>query len=647
MTRHYNVMKPTSVVGSVDRGPSQHAESPFDSTVELPLSAGWYRLTISGLSDLETIELRLDFGLGFVGHHAVRAIAEGGEAELFVRLFKQLRAMQLLRSDESRTGAPASVSLDAVPLSRLWARRALEQFHLWRRAFSFGRKRSNSPHDKSRRLWGWQGLQAFPASLPAKGLSSYDLYRRITRSRMTPKPYAPLEDWLIVMDCRSAQSTADCLEALSTAAANVGAGTHLLRSGHLKLVLEQAGKPIRWIVFVEPNVVLDQDCVASFAEAASASDAAILYSDSDYQESGRRHSPELRTSFSVERLRWQDWLGGVLVFRADVLNQVSDADSVSSLARAFEPSVGSNAFAHAPKVLYSRHSSSRPNASTPPPDRGKWSGSATVIIPTRNRADLLQRCVDSIFALTMPHPPQIIIHDNGSDDPATLALLERYADRDNVRILRDEGPFNFSRINNGAAALAEGELLLFLNNDTEVVSPDWIETLGVAAAEASVGCAGPLLLRPDGKIQHAGLVTGPGGIAAHVHAGLYPEKADSAAPIVRRDVSALTGACLAIEKDKFLAAGGFDAEGLPVAFNDVDLCLRLERLGFRNVFVPEAVLTHVGSATREDDDFTTGSDRFRAEFTLMRERWGPRLDGDPFFPEQLRLTHDGPQLRLA
>lgn len=276
-----------------------------------------------------------------------------------------------------------------------------------------------------------------------------------------------------------------------------------------------------------------------------------------------------------------------------------------------------------------------------------WSGRTTVIIPTRNGAELLQRCVESILTRTRRQPPEIIICDNCSNEEATLKLLDSYERRGGIRVLRDELPFNFSRINNDAAATATREILIFLNNDTEVLSEDWIDRLGEIAHEPSVGCVGPLLLSPSGKIQHAGLVTGPGGIAAHLYAGLRLDEADPLVPIVQRDVSAVTGACLAIQRTNFLAIGGFDAEHLPVSFNDVDLCLRLERKGLRNVFLPDVRLMHVESATRENDDFITGSQRFRAEFRVMRERWGPRLDSDPYFPRDMRVVRSGVQLRLA
>jgi GT2 family glycosyltransferase len=454
---------------------------------QFPLRPGWYRLKISGIEHHEIVEVRLDFGLGFVGHHSVRASAEGEAAELFVRLFKEVSAVELLRTADEPIGRSLpEISFERLPASFVWRRRALEQLFIAGRLMRA--KRGASRHERPRRLWGWSGLQAFPITLPATGESSFELWKRVTRH--------------------------DRIE--------------------------------------EPNV------------------------------------PGFGASARSDKSRSDDL-----------------------------------------------------------PRHGSWSICTTVIITTRNRADLLQRCVDSIFARTCEQPLEIIIHDNGSDEAAACRLLEHYAMRENIRVTRDELPFNFSRINNEAAALAKGKILIFLNNDTEVVSEDWIDRLAEVAADPAVGCAGPLLLTREGVIQHAGLVTGPGGVAAHVHAGLRREEVDPVAPIVRRCVSAVTGACLAIEKAKFERAGGFDSEGLPVAFNDVDLCLRLEREGLRNMFVPEATLVHVGSATREGDDFTTGSDRFRAEFRLMRERWGSRLDADPYFPPYMRLTRAGPQLRLA
>ena len=614
-------------------------------TSSMPLPKSWYRVTIDGLTTGETVELRINFGLGFVGHHSVRATAEGGEAILFVRLFKTAVGVQLLRPANAPSGGLPSVRFARLSFLDVSRRRLVEQAHLLVRRLA-NRGPASSPHDRPRRLWGWRGLEAFPAELKPNGQTSYALWRQVHR-RQVPQPARPLDDWVLILDCRKSEPAEQCLAAFTAAAAYVGARTFVLRREIATSNVPDIAPGATWVVLAEADVVMDRDCVAILG--AMAEPAAVIYSDSDRIDGqGRRSCPTLRTQFSPERHMAEDCLGGVVAFRADAAPAGSaDEFTRHALSRAIAESHGPKAFVHVPIVTYAQPRAPASILVVDRPNRPEWAGTATIIVPTRNRADLLRACIDSVMAKTSPGKFEIIIHDNGSDDPSTLQLLAAYAEQRTIRVLRDELPFNFSRINNDAAAVAGGELLVFLNNDTEIVSPNWLERLAEVATEPSVGCVGPLMLARDGTIQHAGLLTGPGGIAAHLHAGLFPDEVDPMLPLVRRDVSAVTGACLAIQKNKFVAAGSFDAAGLPVAFNDIDLCLRLEQAGFRNVLVPDAALIHLGSATREDDDFTSGSERFRAEFRLMRNRWGSRLDFDPYFPELMRLAPSGPQLRLA
>jgi O-antigen biosynthesis protein len=645
MTRHCSDARSTAAPISLRQEIRWTCEQPIQVASRFPLRAGWHRLRIAHLDAGETVELRLDFGLGFVGHHSIRAESDPRGIDLFVRLFKPLRAVRLHRRSDIPGESVPIVSVEKVPMFELWWRRVREEACLLRRSASRIRVDAG-PHDEPRRLWRWKGLQAFPARLAATGKSSYALWHQVHCPPVI-QPDRPLKDWLLVMDCREGAFGANYLDAFRMAARHVGAEAHVLRDGDSILNLSQVAARASWVVLVAEDVLLDASCIAVLRSAVRP-EAAVIYSDNDCHDvHGGRFLPQFRSSFSYERLKSDDWLGKVVAFRMDALKgEKAKQFNRYALSRAIAEYLGPKAFVHVPRILYS---------TTPPPvvqrapPRGLAGGKvgASVIIPTRNRVELLQRCVDSVVASTRSHPPEIIIYDNGSDDPATLRLLAEYAARPGMRVLRDERPFNFSLINNEAAAIARGDVVVFLNNDTEVLSPDWIERLAEIATDPGVGCAGPLLLRPDGRVQHAGLVTGPGGVAGHLYAGRWPSEADTAAPLIQRDVSALTGACLAIEKSKFLKAGGFDSEGLPVAFNDVDLCLRLEQSGLRNIFVPDVRLVHLGSATREDDDFTTGSDRFRAEFRLMRERWGPRLDFDPYFPEHMRLTNSVPELRLA
>lgn len=611
----------------------------------LPIRRGWYRMVLLGLEKHETIEVRLDFGLGFLRHHSVTATGVGGEASLFVRLFKPLLAVEVLaRASRLPSKPKLRLSFEKVSASALWWRRLVEQLHLVRRSLAAGRIRSK--HDLPRRLWGWRGLQAFPSILEGNGESSYQMWRRLPRP--APRQASP-KDWALVLDCRAGEPGEQAFRAFTRAAQLVGASSVLRGGDVLDEVVREFGPDRCWTMIVSHDVILDDHCLATFSNGARNCGALVLYCDNDHSnEHRKRYSPELRTHFSAERLNSEDWLGGVLALHSEAaLLAQGPNENLHALARNLCAALGPQSFGHIPEILYS--STSRPGL-PPRPDRSHSATrpvKASIIIPTRDRASLLKRCIDSIVERTRAGDFEILIHDNASSEPEALRLLDDYSGRSGFRILRDALPFNYSRINNEAAALAANDLLIFLNNDTEVTSADWIERLGAVARDPSVGCAGPLLLHRDGTIQHAGLVTGPGGIAMHIHAGLRPHQVDFAAPIVRRDVSALTGACLAIEKSKFTQAGGFDAEHLAVAFNDVDLCLRLERRGLRNIFVPEVELVHLGSATRDDDDYTSGSDRFRAEFRLMRERWGERLDHDPFFPGAMCFRANGPELRLA
>ncbi len=522
------------------------ASALFDLENGLPVTRGWYRIDVTGVSERERFELRLDFGLGFVGHHSLFAFSQYGKARLFVRLFKRLRAVQLVRSFSTDGKSRPRINFEKVGMVDLWSRRTWEQVCLL--AKSFKRQKSPSVHDRPRRLWRSKGLQAFPAELAASGDSSYELWRGLPAHRALILQ-EPTDHWLLVMDCRVSEPAPSCLEAFETAAEHAGAKICILREGSLAAVRETAAHGCGWLLLVEPDVALDIECVRAF-EAAAAAGKAAIFSDNDHRgEDRHRFHPEFRTKFSLERLKSEDWLGGAIAFRVETLKFDSGENATAySLSQKIADAIGPSAFAHVPQVLYSRLRSPQLSIFRPLCPQEAWSGTATIIIPTRDNAELLGRCIESILTRTKNPAYEVIVHDNGSTDGEALRVLDQYGRHDNIRVVRDDLPFNFSRINNEAAAIATGEILIFLNNDTEIVSGDWIDRLAGVASQTEVGCVGPLLLQANGSIQHAGLVTGPGGIAGHVHAGLDPQYAGSAAPIVRRDVSAVTGACLAIEK---------------------------------------------------------------------------------------------------
>jgi GT2 family glycosyltransferase len=271
----------------------------------------------------------------------------------------------------------------------------------------------------------------------------------------------------------------------------------------------------------------------------------------------------------------------------------------------------------------------------------------TIVIPTRDRVDLLSRCVASVSRSTYG-AYDIVIVDNGSTAPESLAYFEevqsspaKVGHDDShpcVSVMRVDEPFNFSRVNNLAAARARGALLCFLNNDTEVISPGWLEEMASLAVQDDVGAVGAMLYYPDDTIQHAGVVLGLGGIASHPHRGLRrgaPGYYGRAA--LTQAVSAVTAACMVVRKTAFDAVGGFD-ETLAVAYNDVDFCLRLGARGLRNVWTPFAELYHFESVSRGDDSQGASRERFLAESRLMRDRWQGLLDADPYYNPNLSLT---------
>jgi len=246
----------------------------------------------------------------------------------------------------------------------------------------------------------------------------------------------------------------------------------------------------------------------------------------------------------------------------------------------------------------------------------------SIIIPTRDRPDLLGACVSSVLERTTYPSWELLVADNGSADPGALALLEQLSMAPSTRVLRMPGPFNFSKINNDAARHAKGQVLVLLNDDTDVITPDWLEELVSHAMRDGIGAVGAKLLYPDNSVQHGGVILGVGGIAAHAHRFLphdAPGHMNLAVSI--QAIAAVTGACLAVRREHFEAVGGLD-ESLAVAFNDIDFCLRLRQTGLRNVFTPWAQLYHHESLSRGLDDSDAKRRVYQQEKLLMQERWG-------------------------
>ncbi|WP_091906572.1 glycosyltransferase family 2 protein [Chitinasiproducens palmae] len=271
----------------------------------------------------------------------------------------------------------------------------------------------------------------------------------------------------------------------------------------------------------------------------------------------------------------------------------------------------------------------------------------SIIIPTRDRAPLLRQCVDSVFAHTRGVPFEVIIVDNGSTDADALELMAGYAARESVRVMRIDAPFNFAALNNAAVACARGSLLCLLNNDIEVTASDWLDTLCGYATQPGVSAVGAALCYPDDRLQHGGVVLTGESIAAHMH-HLLPKGAPGyfGRALLAQRVAAVTAACLVVSKAAYQEVGGMDAAQLQIAYNDVDLCLKLQAAGWHNVFVPYVPLYHHESASRGRDDSGAAAQRLAREAQVMRARWSTVLDADPHYNPNLSLEH-GKLFRLA
>lgn len=355
-------------------------------------------------------------------------------------------------------------------------------------------------------------------------------------------------------------------------------------------------------------------------ERLATTDAVIW--DHDFSENGIRHSPAFKGSFSREMLldsatlpAWAtrvSYLSSVEFpndsdsFYGFSLNVLGRASNVARLPKVITHHLATaNSWRSTISIaqdffgidtdLTALHAI-EPDLYIAPSETCRVS----IIIPTRDRLDLLRNCIDSIQKHHYKIEYEIIVVDNGSKDPEFISWLNRAEQAGELVGIKCDIPFNWSQLNNNAVEIASGNVLIFLNNDIEILDPEWLFKLTAVALEDGVGAVGPLLLYPDGRIQHAGIVLGFGGYADHIHLGNDLPGVDEHGffthPLCRRQVSAVTGACLAITKSEFVQIGGFN-EALTVA-GDLELCLRLEASGLRNVYLPSARMIHLESASR-------------------------------------------------
>lgn len=418
--------------------------------------------------------------------------------------------------------------------------------------------------------------------------------------------------------------------------------------------------------------------------------AHLFYADEDSIDGeGQRQAPKFKPAWSPDLLASHDYMGHPAWFRTRSLKEIGgwrpglDGAEDHDLKLRFTHSVKPQEIVHIAKVLLHQGESGKSGATANEASGGMQAQLRVIsdhlerqriqaevvadprsphprivhaaedpplvslLIPTRDNARLLDACVTSIIQRTRYPRFEIIVIDHESQSPETLRLFESWARDHRIRIMRYEGPFNYSDINNRAARIARGSILGLVNNDIEVMSEDWLNEMVGYAVRPHVGCVGAKLYYGNDTIQHAGIVLGLGGGAGHGHK-LAPRHdrgyLDQLASV--RNVSAVTAACLLVRTKVFWEVGGLDAHAFAVAFNDVDFCLKVAAAGYSNVWTPFAELYHHESVSRGLDVTPAKAQRFAKEVRSLRERWGRWLLSDPYYSPHLSAESEDYGLRL-
>lgn len=418
-------------------------------------------------------------------------------------------------------------------------------------------------------------------------------------------------------------------------------------------------------------------------------DVALLYSDEDRISGfGMRYAPWFKCAFNEELMLSQNKLGHLVVYRFQCLKEIGGWQSGFEGAEDYELAlrvvsyVKPSQIMHISKVLYHQRTvrgvpvttrcppkqvadsgrravneyllrSGRGGEAEPCPEAPEYNRVryrlddvrplVSIIIPTRDRADLLGMCLNSVLYKTSYLHYEIIIVDNGSVDAATQQLLDSLP-KERCRVLRDNDSFNYSRLNNLGARHARGDILCLMNNDIEILTPNWIEEMLSFVLQEDIGCVGARLWFPDGRLQHAGVITGLGGVAGHpfkFFPRCYPGYFGRA--VLAQSFSAVTAACLMVRRMVWDQVNGLD-ESLAVAFNDVDFCLRVQEAGYRNVWTPTAEMNHHESASRGNETSRAKKIRYEEEIAHIKSRWGATLMHDPAYNPNLTLVHDDSSL---
>lgn len=441
-----------------------------------------------------------------------------------------------------------------------------------------------------------------------------------------------------------------------------------------------------YLLLMDNDDELSVDALNAFYKNLLKTHADIIYSDMDMvDEKGCHSAPLFKPDWSPELMHSQMYLGHLIGFKKELFNEVCgfqrEYDGAQDYDLLLRMSEITGNISHVSRILYSWRmlpTSTAANATSKPYaqqagrkaiqahlDRTMGQGNATVeetenlfvydvrynikklpfvtiIIPTKDHADDLKVLLDSIFEETSYDKYEIIVLNNNSKQRETYVYFEKLKDiHKNIRILDAKYEFNWSKLNNQAICEAKGDVFVFLNNDVKILEPTWLQRLVEYAIQPDIGVVGGLLLYEDGSIQHAGVVAGMGGWADHVYKGARPihQGTPFISPMVTRNVTACTGACMAISRDAIDRVGGFD-ERFRICGSDVEICIRMLNEGYRNVYIPQVKLFHYESKTRD-------SNIPQVDFELSDIMYsGYRKGGDPYYNKNLDINSCIPTVKI-
>jgi glycosyltransferase involved in cell wall biosynthesis/SAM-dependent methyltransferase len=460
------------------------------------------------------------------------------------------------------------------------------------------------------------------------------------------------------------------------------------KNGHISQASNTALSLVNgdYIAFLDHDDLLAENALFEVAKAINAQpDALILYSDEDkIDEDGNRYDPYFKPDWNPDLFVAQNYLNHLSVYKKQLVDDVGGfrigfegAQDWDLAFRTIER-IDEKNIIHIPRVLYHWRATSGSTAKDVSQKdyiteaqylalkehfirtnqtvsitigknsywRVKYAISqpkplVSIIIPTKNQKPVLKKCIDSLLKLTTYDPYEILIVNNNSDEPEVFDYFHELSLNSNIRVIDYPKPFNYSAINNFAVKESRGSVVCLLNNDIEIIDGEWLTEMVSLAVRSKTGAVGAKLFYPDGLIQHAGVILGIGGVAGHAYLlkdSNYPGQMGRA--LLTQNYSAVTAACMVVEKKKFEEVGGLNEENLKIAFNDVDFCIKLLKSGYRNVWTPEAKLIHHESVSRGLEDTPEKQKRFKGEIDYMVSTWSDILEKDPAYNPNLSLIHE-------